>query len=480
MRVFQKIFILFIFVVGVLQFPLIMRYLWMDTYRFTDHVQVPTMTLSIVPPSHKKIVSFLPKVIQPVTYFECCRFPQLSTKTERKLDPCFDTCYSKEVCEDKLYPYSSDDEKTFFKWNRSKNPQLRMEKKKCARSMSNNPPQPATWCQQPQHNQQRQRQPQRMNLTNIPTGCSWVMGMGTMSGPFDRMILIPAGKLAFCGIPKVGCSSWIQFLRFTIGAKDYLSLPHAKADVNFFRFDRLPPKNQNHVLQSDEWTKAVFLRDPAERFLSAYLDKIQNMDKYRHIPPNMTFAEFVDFVDQPNATCEEDRKNRNRRGLTWCTDPHWRPQAFSCGLWELLPHFDFVGNINNADLATRSLLEKVDIWDSYGKHYRAIKKEYEGKRGREGSSRCKTLPPKLLGSKDEFEGFQQKGIRNSTKNTYEVRHKKNSVDKMKLYYTEELLEKVKRIYADDYRLWNALSKSDVGWFSGKKMAALLNPTCAVD
>lgn len=203
----------------------------------------------------------------------------------------------------------------------------------------------------------------------------------------------------------------------------------------------------------------------------------------------MTFAEFVNLVDKRNVTCQKEVGSfeMTHSGMTWCTDPHWRPQSWSCGLWELLPHFDVVGNIKKADTVTKSLLEKVDMWHSYGKYYRT------SKRGNKNKSICRTFPPQQLDSKDEFAGFQQ--ISNVTINTtitstnsrighipnqsYEDFHQKNSGDKMKKYYTKELLEKVKRIYADDYRLWNALSKSNAGWLSGKEMAVMLNPACGV-
>lgn len=318
-------------------------------------------------------------------------------------------------------------------------------------------------------------------------GCSDVIGMSGMSGSFDRMILFPPGKLAFCGIPKVGYSAWLQFLRFTLGAKDYQSHPHSKIDKNFFLFDRLNPKNQRNILENEKWTKAVFLRDPAERFLSAYLDKIHDnsqWDKSMNTRKNMTFAKFVDFVGKSNITCDKDKGELSQLGMTWCMDPHWRPQTWSCGLWDLLPQFDFVGNINNAKLTTRLLLEKVDMWHSYGKHYRT------SKRGDIQGHVCRTLPPEQLGSKDECQGFQQTcnatTIRMSDSEgggdarLYEHTHQKKSADKMNQYYTKELLEKVKKLYADDFMLWNALSKSKSGWSNGKKMAKFLNPSCLVD
>jgi len=443
--------------------------------------------------AQEETAPFVPVATQPVTYSECCKIALSSPNLSGTA--CRSTCYSEHACENKIFPYSSAEEKKFFYQSRK---HWRMEefrrpwREECARFMSENPPQPTTWCQ---HTQTQRRQ-QEMNLTNIPMGCSMVMGMGGMSGPFDRTLLFPAGKLAFCGIPKVGYSSWIQFLRFTIGAKDYQSIPHNKADGKLLHFDRIPPKSQRHILQSDEWTKAVFLRDPAERFLSAYLDKIQNKKKsWRNIksttPMNITFADFVDYVGEGNVTCQENMTESSQMGMTWCMDPHWRPQAWSCGLWELLPHFDFVGSIDSADRAARSLLEKVGMWDSYGKHYR--KSRPGDKRGGIRGTACRIRPPKNYGSENEFEGFQQlsygpvsntsAAIGSGAKRTrflYESFHRKNSADKMKQYYTEGLLEKVKMLYADDYMLWNALSKSDAGWLSGKKMTTLLNPTYVVN
>ena len=51
---------------------------------------------------------------------------------------------------------------------------------------------------------------------------------------------------------------------------------------------------------------------------------------------------------------------------------------------------------------------------------------------------------------------------------------------MKQYYTKELLEKVKELYADDYRLLDTLSKDNGEWLTGQKMAEMLNPACALD
>eukprot|EP01082_Thalassiosira_pseudonana_P006125 g5370.t1 g5370 contig2:411565-412326(-) len=105
-----------------------------------------------------------------------------------------------------------------------------------------------------------------------PPGCSHTTNGGG-SGAFQHVMIFPSAKLAFCGIPKVGITQWVQFLRFVAGAKDYPSVPHYKLDTDFFQFDKLEPSIQKEIWNSEEWTWAAFLRDPAERILSAYLDK---------------------------------------------------------------------------------------------------------------------------------------------------------------------------------------------------------------
>jgi len=428
---------------------------------------------------------YLPEALQPITYKKCCKMALATTrkrsKADKRNDRCKHICFSKNACTNKLYPFSSEKEKAFFsqekkKWKNKKyrHPAI----KKCAGIMSKNPPQPTRWCQ----NQRLEKQPIHdtnltlldINLTNIPMGCSMVMGMGGMSGPWDRTMLFPKGKLAFCGIPKVGISSWLQFLRFTLGAKDYQSAPHLKTDINFLRFDRLRPRKRKTLLMTEAWTKAIILRNPAERFLSAYLDKVDgsSLSWLR----DMTFAEFVDFVDDKNTTCQAIRGPLTQSGITWCMDPHWRPQVWSCGLWELLPYFDIVGSMDSADLVTRVILEKANLWDSYGKHYITSKGQNAG------DKICKMPPPPLNEVKEEHKGFQQyhHPVTNTTARLYGNKHKKDSSSKMEKYYTKELLDKVKKLYADDYTIWNALSKSKVGWLSGRQLAAMLNPTCVVD
>ncbi len=47
---------------------------------------------------------------------------------------------------------------------------------------------------------------------------------------------------------QVGITQWLQFLRFTVGAKDYQSFPHSKPEVDAMRFDTLQERVQMKIL----------------------------------------------------------------------------------------------------------------------------------------------------------------------------------------------------------------------------------------
>lgn len=52
---------------------------------------------------------------------------------------------------------------------------------------------------------------------------------------------------------------------------------HFHKDQRKYKMSAMPgmtPEKASSILNDPEWTKAVFLRDPAERLLSCYLDKI--------------------------------------------------------------------------------------------------------------------------------------------------------------------------------------------------------------
>lgn len=130
----------------------------------------------------------------------------------------------------------------------------------------------------------------------------------------------------------------INYLSHEAGAKDYPSLPHYKVDSDAFRFDRLEASLQQEIWSSKDWTWAVFLREPAERLLSAYLDKIAKGGWQQKILDALginataavfTFENFVQRLamnfNETGCVSKQGAANQlvltGMTGLNWCSNP---------------------------------------------------------------------------------------------------------------------------------------------------------------
>lgn len=176
-------------------------------------------------------------------------------------------------------------------------------------------------------------------------------------------IVIESHKLIFFTIPKVGCTVWKQLFRRMMNKTDWKSqdsglvLPH-NPDTNGLKYlYHYPVEEASVMMSSNEWTRAIMVRDPKERFLSAFLDKAVAND-HRHIhdrccPDNscvhgaQTISGFVDLCYR-------------------CYDDHWRPQndRMDTKYW---PYIDVVLNIDSAAAGAKKLLKRINAWEEYGK-----------------------------------------------------------------------------------------------------------------
>eukprot|EP00956_Cyclotella_meneghiniana_P027059 scaffold59906_cov36-Cyclotella_meneghiniana.AAC.1 len=91
------------------------------------------------------------------------------------------------------------------------------------------------------------------------------------------------------------------------------------------RFDRLEEERQQMILNDPQWKFAVFLRNPAERLLSAYLDKVNGTQRDKDhflMNYNMTvtpsFAEFVHAISKNRTATEIGVKSKEKlHGVDW-------------------------------------------------------------------------------------------------------------------------------------------------------------------
>lgn len=185
------------------------------------------------------------------------------------------------------------------------------------------------------------------------------------SGTWDGSpIIIEKYKLIFWTIPKNACEEFKKLFRRMEGFDNWktsynfpkgyshhgaaTTLPHNPAINGLTYLFNLNIMKVNTIMNDPTWTKATFLRNPLERFLSAYIDKIK-LRPYHGKLLNLTFMEFIAKV-----------------GNGW-KDPHWNAQCnlLDCNKWLL--HMDFIGNFETLETDTMSLLKKVGAWEKFGK-----------------------------------------------------------------------------------------------------------------
>lgn len=401
------------------------------------------------------ITSPLPEALQPVTLTGCCEDMGANMFEQ--------TCLTERACaNDTLYPFTSVQQREEFQTWKPTNQEKQQHRRICQNATEQLTPR-HSWCSNNNDT----------DNTAFPMGCS-AFSMGAGSGPYDRALVFPysftSRGLVFCGIPKCGITQWLQFLRFTLGAKDYQSMPYFKEDARHFYLDTLAPNVRENMWNT--YTKAILIRNPAERLLSAYLEKIKSTKPAGKNSPfgsNDTFAEFVDILSMTNIT-----KYRNNTicytGISWFTDPHWRPQAWSCGLSENMAKLDYVGTLDQAAHHTIAILEKVGLWESHGKHYRV------SARGSKKGNAAMTWPPPLTNNTDAV-GFQQV-VTKEGHDGLTFQHSKGSKTKLDEYYTPELMRRVKELYWMDFKLWDAVKEAESeGTVRGVDIAPKLNPEC---
>ena len=272
----------------------------------------------------------------------------------------------------------------------------------------------------------------------------------------------------------------------------------------------MDPSIQREIWSKEqEWTWATFVRDPAERVLSAYLDKIdtqRGQDNVRRIHGfDGDYFTFEDFVKRLTMTynrtgCYDKALVKDRQsgmtGLNLCSNPRklryatmfinqsnelshiflhyylsdWRPQVLSCGLHARLDRFKFIGDIHNIAENTKHLLQEVNLWESHGKYF------INGGITKEGTKRlhdCSIKSHRYSPSKHL--GFQQRNMDgNSTAANTAYGHSTGSKEKMAKYYTPELLMFVReKLYADDYKLYQLVSAKKT-LSNGKELASQLS------
>ena len=173
-------------------------------------------------------------------------------------------------------------------------------------------------------------------------------------------VVVEEYKLIFFTVPKVGCTVFKHLLRRLVGYNEMIPDPHNIEKNGLTLLSHYPIEKASEMLASDDWTKAIFVREPKDRILSAFLEKISAYDKGHS---------FIVRKCCPKSLVCERAMGQSFQSFLWmtsqCRDDHWNPQS-----WRMegrhWAHINFVGHLETAAADTKTLLQRIGAWDKYG------------------------------------------------------------------------------------------------------------------
>ena len=231
-------------------------------------------------------------------------------------------------------------------------------------------------------------------------------------------IVIESHKLIFFPIPKVGCSVWKMLFRRMMGYAVWKTKDLHDPARNGLRYlSHYNISRATQLMNDPTWTRAIFVRDPKERLLSAYLNKVFYLNG-THIKEESCCKMAAD-----KDTCWEQFKPFARfvHLAQQCEDSHWQPQSQRLEP-KYLSLLNFVGHLDTVSSDAEQLLKRIGAWETYG----------QSGWGANGS--------------DPIFSSQGETIHTTSKNASE------SHNRLAQYYTQEIELEVERWYADDYRI----------------------------
>lgn len=235
-------------------------------------------------------------------------------------------------------------------------------------------------------------------------------------------------KVVFFQVAKAASSEWIRFFSRLSGSPQWCQKNIHHHETNGVKYlSDYSLEDAQRMMTDPEWTRAIFVRNPKTRLLSAFLDKAVEHSKLFATKYCKSFERNGgDFDD-----CVENHENfdfflHEITVKSW-ENVHWRPiyTRIDDKWW---PYINYVANMENlSDDASHflqsihSTKDGVSAWDRIGKS------------GWSDNERdCNTMGDKsFLAKKDK-------------------KHQTNAGDKLRSYYTPELEEFVEKHYERDY------------------------------
>ncbi|NXL93605.1 CHST9 sulfotransferase, partial [Alectura lathami] len=223
-------------------------------------------------------------------------------------------------------------------------------------------------------------------------------------------------KFIYCEVPKVGCSNWKRIIVILQTGLNVQASEIEQDNIHqtslIKRLAAYPPTTQEELLNN--YTKVMFTRHPLERLVSAYRDKLLHSEPYysttvaneikamfrknRNSSEKVSFQEFVSFIiaKPPNSL-----------------DIHWKPMFLLCDACNI--HYDILGKYETLGLDSVHVLKAIGA-------------------------------PEGL----EYPSFKQYGSESRTNGDITLEYLRQ--------LSSEQIEKIKKLYAMDFLLFNYTMK----------------------
>jgi hypothetical protein len=261
------------------------------------------------------------------------------------------------------------------------------------------------------------------SLTDLPHSDASVKSFTDFDhgSSYEGLYVNKDAKFAFCLIEKNACSAWSTiFQRMETGNLDWNSASYGIAQSSFSSEDAA------HVFSDTSASRAVFIRDPLERFLSAFLDKCTSGS----CANSFCFMRSADQSGSPIAfsAAVDWLKDKDGNSLG---DGHWSSQASHCELSSRLHEYTVLGIMKPSTLAPNAacLMERANL----------------------SSVNVK--------SSSDASGFWE--------TPDEKQNETENVEYLKSFYTKEAAEAVYNAFKDDYELFGIPRPSWIGDANGK-------------
>jgi hypothetical protein len=244
------------------------------------------------------------------------------------------------------------------------------------------------------------------------------------------LLIVPGKKFAFCYIEKNACTQFNRLVNALNGMSSEDAIPFWKSNSqgkfkHFFNSEHVDGFKKNPISRSNGWKMAVFVRDPAERFLSAWLSKCDaweygGIDCLGPRVTDLPDSEKVEMFEKTVVNLLPEYMRRVRDDGSY--NAHYDPQHIFCG-GHAIDEYDFVGKLSGSPAHIQE--QVVDMLKTQA--------------GIEASDPLMDLPRKLFPSEKT------------------AGHGTGSTNLMKQFYrNRSIYNKVVSLYSADYRWASSL------------------------